>query len=479
MSEPFPLLNTSTDPLHSGTQPLKRRPRKSSALRTSDIRAGDTGGAMATSKASLEAYENQVRVPPRDWTPAPASPPPPPFFSTCGCQTNVLHSVRQHSGANGKSVNGNASSKKRHGRRRRGLMSRARHIIVKHTFVLPLIIVLAILAAYAVNPTPSNPVHHFIFLSYEHLDQLDASGEVQYGKGPWDIAFVTFYTVVLSFTREFIMQEMLRPLARLAGLPKSKHARFMEQGYTAVYFSVLGPCGLYVMSRTPVGYFNTRGMYENFPHRTHAGVVKFYYLFQAAYWLQQAIVLVLGMEKPRKDFKELVGHHVVSLALIGLSYRFHFTYIGLAVYTTHDISDFFLATSKVLNYIDHPITAPFFGLFMMVWIYMRHYINLRIIWSLFTEFQTVGPFELNWETQQYKCRLSQVITSSLLISLQCLNLFWLFYIIRIAYRIVALNVAEDDRSDDDEEEEEEEVDEKQQLLSEEKAAAAAAAGQDN
>ncbi|CRK25219.1 hypothetical protein BN1723_013550, partial [Verticillium longisporum] len=131
------------------------------------------------------------------------------------------------------------------------------------------------------------------------------------------------------------------------------------------------------------------------------------YVRWAAYWAQQAIVLLLGMEKPRKDFKELVGHHIVSLALIALSYRFHFTYIGLAVYITHDISDLFLATSKLLNYIDHPLTGPYFAVFMFVWIYLRHYINLRIIWSLLTEFQTIGPFELNWATEQYKCRISQ------------------------------------------------------------------------
>jgi len=144
------------------------------------------------------------------------------------------------------------------------------------------------------------------------------------------------------------MQEVLRPVARSrwAGLrSRGKQARFMEQMYTALYFGVLGPAGVYVMSRTPVWYFETRGMYEGFPHRTHEAGFKFYYLFQAAYWAQQAIVLLLGMEKRRKDFKELVGHHVVSLALIGLSYRFHFTYMGLAVYITHDISDFFLAVS--------------------------------------------------------------------------------------------------------------------------------------
>lgn len=308
------------------------------------------------------------------------------------------------------------------------------------------------LAAYAVNPDESNPVHRFIFPSYKLEGIFDDNGEVQYGKGKWDIAFVCFYAVVLSFTREFVMQQLLRPWAKSAGLGKGKQARFMEQGYTAVYFAILGPWGLYVMSKTPVWYFNTRGMYEQFPHTTHSALVKFYYLFQAAYWAQQAIVLMLGLEKPRKDFKELIGHHIVTLSLIALSYRFHFTYIGIAVYITHDISDFFLATSKTLNYLDSPITPPFYGFFIFVWIYMRHYINLKIIWSLFTEFRTVGPFELNWETQQYKCLLSQVITSALLIPLQALNLFWLFYILRIAFRIVMKGEQKDDRSDDEEEE---------------------------
>jgi acyl-CoA-dependent ceramide synthase len=92
---------------------------------------------------------------------------------------------------------------------------------------------------------------------------------------------------------------------------------------------------------------------------------------------------------------------------------------------------------------------------MCVWIYLRHYLNLRILFSLFNEFQTVGPYELNWETGQYKCTLSFVITLSLLSALQALNLFWLFFILRIAYRFAVHNVAKDDRSDGESEAEEE------------------------
>ncbi|RDW74229.1 TLC-domain-containing protein [Coleophoma crateriformis] len=330
------------------------------------------------------------------------------------------------------------------------LLHRCEHFAINHSWTFPLVILFAIFFLYAINPNQSSVLHHFIFLSYEL--PLDASTSPstppQYGKGLWDIAFVSFYTVLLSFTREFIMQEILRPLARYFDIKsRSKQLRFMEQMYTAIYFVFLGPAGMHIMSRTPVWYFSTRGMYESFPHKTHEALFKLYYLFQAAYWAQQAIVLLLGQEKRRKDFKELVGHHIVTLALIFLSYRFHFTYMGLAIYVTHDISDFFLATSKTLNYLGSPIEGPFFVIFMSVWIYMRHYLNLRIILSLFTEFKTVGPYELNWETQQYKCLLSNVIAFWLLSALQVLNLIWLFYVLRVGYRFIVFNVAKDDRSD--------------------------------
>ncbi|KAL2752622.1 hypothetical protein ACRALDRAFT_2066181, partial [Sodiomyces alcalophilus JCM 7366] len=423
-SEPFPLLNTSAEHFHAAiadqsaaVSAAARRRRQSSAI-GQDIRAGDTGAALATSKASLAASDHFDH---------PAS-------------------------------SSQRSSKRR---RARGLLARIRHAMIKRTYILPTILLSIFGFLYALDPSEKNPVHKFIFLSYpiepgsDHPLAPPPGSPVHYGKGLNDIAFVTFYTIVLSFTREFIMQELLKPLARRAGIrSRAKQARFMEQAYTAVYFAFLGPAGMYVMRSTPVWYFNTRGMYENFPHRTHEAGFKFYYLFQAAYWAQQAIVLVLGMEKPRKDFRELVGHHIVSLALIGLSYRFHFTYMGLAVYTTHDISDFFLATSKLLNYIDSPIVGPYFFLFMVVWIYMRHYLNLRIIWSIFTQFKTVGPYVLDWAAEQYKCWISNYITLGLLSSLQALNLFWLFFIVRIAYRFLRDKTADDDRSEAEDEDDE-------------------------
>ncbi|KKK24721.1 putative ceramide synthase membrane component (LAG1), partial [Aspergillus rambellii] len=339
-------------------------------------------------------------------------------------------------------------------RKSRSAIRQFKDLCLKHTWVLPLLMVVVLLLAYAVNPTPSNPLHHAIFLSYAQPPKTPG-GPIMYGKGPKDIAFVSFYTIVLSFTREFLMQRLIHPWAVYCGIRgKGKTARFMEQVYTAIYFVILGPFGLYVMSRTDIWYFNTTAMFEGFPHREHDGLFKAYYLLQASYWAQQAIVLLLQLEKPRKDFKELVGHHIITLALIALSYRFHFTYLGLAVYITHDVSDFFLATSKTLNYLDSIITAPYFVFFVGTWIYLRHILNLKFLWAVLTEFRTVGPFELNWETQQYKCWISQYITFALLASLQAVNLFWLFLILRILKNYIFSNVKKDERSDDEDEEDE-------------------------
>ncbi|KAF2084642.1 acyl-CoA-dependent ceramide synthase, partial [Saccharata proteae CBS 121410] len=346
----------------------------------------------------------------------------------------------------------------RHSKRRKAktLFRRWWKISLRHTWLNPLIVCLVIVALYLVNPGPQNPLHAALMLSYPLPRDPDADPDapLQYGKGAKDFAFVGFYIVFLSFTREFLMQRVMRPLSIRCGMKtRAKQARFMEQMYTAVYFFIFGIYGLIVMSRTPVWYFNPVGMYEGFPHRSHEPLFKAYYLLQASYWAQQIIVLLLMLEKPRKDFKELVMHHIITLALIWCSYRFHFTYMGVAVYITHDVSDFFLATSKVLNYLDFPFVGVYFGLFIGVWTYLRHYINLRILWSMIDgTFSSIGPFELNWETQQYKCWISQYITFALLASLQALNLFWFFLILRIAYRFLRTKEAKDERSDDEGEE---------------------------
>ena len=123
-------------------------------------------------------------------------------------------------------------------------------------------------------------------------------------------------------------------------------------------------------------------------------------------------------------------------------------------------------TSKTLNYLDSPITVPYFSFFIGIWIYLRHYLNIVILasvilpWGAFTH---VGSFTLDWETQQYKCWISQWITFALLAILQVINLLWLFFILRVAYNVVAKELVTDVRSDDEGETDGAEVEDKGEM----------------
>jgi len=64
--------------------------------------------------------------------------------------------------------------------------------------------------------------------------------------------------------------------------------------------------------------------------------LKRYYLMQASYWCQQLIVLVFGLEKPRKDYKELVAHHIVTLWLIGFAPDFKYVHTPLLTLPSPD-----------------------------------------------------------------------------------------------------------------------------------------------
>jgi very-long-chain ceramide synthase len=99
--------------------------------------------------------------------------------------------------------------------------------------------------------------------------------------------------------------------------------------------------------------------------------------------------------------------------------------------------------------LDSKFTNPYFFCFILIWIYLRHYLNLRILYSVLTEFRTIGPYTLDWNTQQYKFWVSQWIAFTLLAALQVMNLFWLFLILRVAYTALVTNVTKDVRSDDE------------------------------
>lgn len=204
---------------------------------------------------------------------------------------------------------------------------------------------------------------------------------LRYGKGWLDLCFMAYYVIVFSILRQVITEKIYKPLAGRWGIRSvNKQVRFAEQGYALTYWGSMSIFGLYVMSFQDSWWYQLDHLWYQYPHWQMRPELKLYYLLQASYWLQQAFVMFAGLERPRKDYYELIAHHLVTLWLIGWSYFINLTMIGTTVFVCMDIPDTWLAVciqgahtqlSKMLNYLDLNLAAAtVYSTFMVVWSYV-------------------------------------------------------------------------------------------------------------
>ncbi|KAF5387711.1 hypothetical protein D9615_000494 [Tricholomella constricta] len=280
----------------------------------------------------------------------------------------------------------------------------------------------------------------------------------RYAKTYLDLLFLAYNIVFFSLVRQLVAVKLCRPIAKYFGLKReAKIDRFGEQGYALVYFMFFGAWGYRVMSHLPTYWYRSEYFWIDYPHWDMIPELKRYYLMQMAYWCQQLIVLVLGLEKPRKDYWELVAHHIVTLWLVGWSYMLNFTLIGNAVYMSMDIPDTFLAFSKLLNYIQwEKSKVVSFVIFIFVWTYFRHYLNLKILWSVWFEIPLAPEWTNVWNAKEGVYLPSWMPNQIFLplALLQILNLFWYYLMMRILYRAITTNKTDDSRSDDEDDDDE-------------------------
>lgn len=86
-------------------------------------------------------------------------------------------------------------------------------------------------------------------------------------------------------------------------------------------------------------------MWTGWPKREMNGLLKWYYLAQFAFWLQQ--ILVVNIEERRKDYHQMLTHHIVTSSLIFASYGHHHTRVGNVILCLMDVVDIILPVSHL------------------------------------------------------------------------------------------------------------------------------------
>lgn len=90
-------------------------------------------------------------------------------------------------------------------------------------------------------------------------------------------------------------------------------------------------------------WFNLSEMWTHWPTRGMSGRLKWYYLVQFAFWLQQ--IVVVNIEERRKDYAQMYTHHIITSALVFMSYGTYQTKVGNVILCIMDVVDIFLPVS--------------------------------------------------------------------------------------------------------------------------------------
>lgn len=94
-------------------------------------------------------------------------------------------------------------------------------------------------------------------------------------------------------------------------------------------------------------WLNLHGIWEGWPFREVDGIFKWYYLVQWGFWIQQ--ILVVNIEEKRKDYTQMLTHHIFTTALMFLSYGYYHMRVGTVILCIMDFVDIILPVSVICD----------------------------------------------------------------------------------------------------------------------------------
>lgn len=279
------------------------------------------------------------------------------------------------------------------------------------------------------------------------------------------------------------MDYVLTPIAAWAGIHQKKaRLRFAEQAWILLYYTCFWLTGMYIFYSSDY-WLNLRALWSGWPVREMDGFVKWYYLVQFAFWLQQ--IVVVNIEERRKDHWQMFSHHIITCALIFTSYGYHQSKVGNVILCLMDVVDLIFPLAKILKYLNMQTACDIaFGVFMVTYFITRHVLYMRVVWSIYRDIpreiklgcysgsveDLKGPFpvpnDYDHLIQPFRDPVGLVCWNDniswafilMLLGLQCILLIWFGMILRVAYKVIKGQPAEDSRSDEEDEEEKEEED---------------------
>ena len=177
---------------------------------------------------------------------------------------------------------------------------------------------------------------------------------------------------------------------------REKIRKFGDQSWHLVLHCAFAAAGIYIVSGTrwlddaaslwqADGGAHVRSADDLFRLPSRASLHALY-LAQTSVYVATTVSHVF-VEERRNDFLLMLSHHLVTLALIGLSYWFNTLRLGVVVMLLHDASDIVIDVLKLCNYLGLEGRRHFFAVEatfatnFVTWAYARLYLlPVHVVW---------------------------------------------------------------------------------------------------
>ncbi|KNA25629.1 hypothetical protein SOVF_004950, partial [Spinacia oleracea] len=206
---------------------------------------------------------------------------------------------------------------------------------------------------------------------------------------------------------------------------KKKLRKFKESAWKCVYYLSAEIVALSVTYDEPwftqTKYFWVGPGDQVWPDQKMKMKLKGLYMYTAGFYTYSIFALIFW-ETRRVDFGVSMGHHVVTVILILLSYIARFARAGSMILALHDASDVFLEVGKMSKYSGFEALASFsFILFVISWILLRlTYYPFWILWS--TSYEVL--LTVDKEKHPLEGPIYYYLFNTLLYCLLVLHIYW-------------------------------------------------------
>ena len=136
---------------------------------------------------------------------------------------------------------------------------------------------------------------------------------------------------------------------KLTGIPTETVLKVRESLWKFTAYFFLWATSFYVTFFRGHDFFWNTSMFFSYDRNNHFDL-NLCYALEATFYIH-SVFATLFLDVKRKDDFAMLLHHVVTLLLIGMSYKIQSITIGVLIFMLDDISDFLLELAKIFKYI--------------------------------------------------------------------------------------------------------------------------------